>query len=82
MPCFGPLAEDVGVNPGLVLRDRGDAVRSVISRSTRFCSRTSKDHRKLEQLEKQIESLSAALQKVRAELQPSKVAPKTIQNNQ
>jgi hypothetical protein len=41
-----------------------------------------KEHRKVEQLEKQIEALTAGLQKVSGQLELSKTAPQTALNNQ
>jgi hypothetical protein len=41
-----------------------------------------KEHRKVAQLEKQIEALTAGLQKVSAQLELSKSAPQTVVNNQ
>ena len=40
-----------------------------------------KEHRKVEQLEKQVEALTAGLQKVSAQLELSKPAPQTVLNN-
>jgi hypothetical protein len=40
-----------------------------------------KEHRKVEQLEKKIEALTAGLQKVSAQLEVSKPAPQTVLNN-
>jgi hypothetical protein len=40
-----------------------------------------KEHRKVEQLEKQVEKLTAGLQKVSAQLELSKSEPKTVLNN-
>ena len=40
-----------------------------------------KEHRKIEQMEKQIEALTANLQKVSAQLELSKSAPQTVLNN-
>ena len=40
-----------------------------------------KEHRKVEQLEKQVAALTAGLQKVSAELEMSKSAPQTVSNN-
>jgi hypothetical protein len=37
-----------------------------------------KEHRKVEQLEKQVEALTAGLQKVSAQLELSKSAPRTV----
>jgi hypothetical protein len=41
-----------------------------------------KKHRKVEQLEKQVEALTAGLQKVSAQIEVSKAASQTVQNNQ
>jgi hypothetical protein len=41
----------------------------------------SKEHRKVVQQQKQIEALSAGLQKVSAQLELSKPAPQTVLNN-
>jgi uncharacterized coiled-coil protein SlyX len=40
-----------------------------------------KEHRKVEQMQKQIEALTAGLQKVSAQLQLGKHAPQTALNN-
>jgi len=40
-----------------------------------------KEHRKVEQLEKQVEALTAGLQKVSAQLELSKPAPQTVSSN-
>ena len=39
-----------------------------------------KEHRKVEQLEKQIEAVTAGLQKVSAQLEASKPAPQVVNN--
>jgi hypothetical protein len=41
-----------------------------------------KEHRKVEQLEKQVEVLTAGLQKVSAQLEVRKPAPQTVLNDQ
>jgi len=41
-----------------------------------------KEHRKVEQMQKQIDALTAGLQKVSAQLDLSKTAPQTVLNNQ
>jgi hypothetical protein len=41
-----------------------------------------KEHRKVEQLEKQVEKLAAGLQKVSAQLELRKSAPQTVSNDQ
>jgi hypothetical protein len=82
-PQFGLIAEEVAkVNPALVLPDkegkpytvRYDAVNVML------LNEFLKEHRKVEQLEKQIEALTAGLQKVSAQLEVSKPAPQTVKN--
>ena len=41
-----------------------------------------KEHRKVQELEKQVEKLTAGLQKVSAQLELNKSAPQTVWNNQ
>jgi predicted ribosome quality control (RQC) complex YloA/Tae2 family protein len=93
-PQFGLIAEEVAkVNPALVLPDkegkpytvRYDAVNAML------LNEFLKDHRKVEQLtkdfqskfaeqQKQIEALTAGLQKVSAQLEASKPAPHVVNN--
>src|SRR5881628_517791 len=95
IPQFGLVAEDVEkVNPDLVARDdqgkpytvRYEAVNAML------LNEFLKEHRKVEQLkkdfeskiaeqQKQIELLTAGLQKVSAQLELSKAAPQTVLNN-
>ena len=91
-PQFGLVAEEVAeVNPDLVVRDdegeiytvRYDAVNAML------LNEFLKTHRKMEAQEamiarqqKQIETLTAGLQKVSAQLELSKPAPHTALNNQ
>src|SRR5947207_794908 len=84
-PQFGLVAEEVAkVNPTLVLPDkqgkpytvRYDAVNAML------LNEFLKEHRKVEQLEKQIEALTTGLQKVSAQLEASKPAPQVVNNNQ
>ena len=95
-PQFGLIAEDVAkVNPALVLPDkegkpytvRYDAVNAML------LNEFLKEHRKVEeqrrdfeaaiaQQQKQIDALTAGLQEVSAELELSKAAPQTAENNQ
>jgi hypothetical protein len=90
------VAEDVEkVNPNLVVRDeqgkpytvRYEAVNAML------LNEFLKEHRKVEQQrkdfeaaiarqQKQIEALTAAVQKVSAQLELSKSVPQTVQNNQ
>jgi hypothetical protein len=96
IPMFGLIAEEVEkVNPDLVSRDeegkaftvRYEAVNAML------LNEFLKEHRKVEQLtkdfeaklaqqQKQIEALTAGLQKVSAQLELSKPAPRTVGNNQ
>jgi len=84
-PQFGLIAEEVAkVNPDLVVRDaqgeiytvRYDAVNAML------LNEFLKEHRKVQALEKQVEKLTAGLQKVSAQLELSKAAPRTVLNNQ
>jgi hypothetical protein len=79
------VAEQVEkVNPDLVARDeegkpytvRYEAVNAML------LNEFLKEHRKVEQLQKQVEALTAGLQKVSAQLELSKPAPQTVLNNQ
>ena len=75
---FGLVAKDVEkVNPDLVVRDneglpysvRYDAVNAML------LNEFLKEHRRVEQLEKEVENLTTGLQKVSAQLEASKPAP-------
>jgi hypothetical protein len=90
-PQFGLIAEEVAkVNPALVLPDkegkpytvRYDAVNAML------LNEFLKEHGKVEKLQaaivqqqKQIEALTAGLQKVSAQLELNKRAPETVSNN-
>ena len=94
IPQFGLVAEDVEkVNPALVVRDkegkpytvRYDAVNAML------LNEFLKEHRKVEELkkdfkativqqQKEIEALTADLQKVSAQLEASKAAPQVVNN--
>ena len=92
IPQFGLVAEEVEkVNPDLVARDeqgkpytvRYEAVNAML------LNEFLKEHRKVQEQEatiarqqKQIEALTAGLQKVSAQLEASKPAPQTVLNNQ
>ena len=82
---FGLVAEDVAkVTPDLIVRDkegnpytvRYDAVNAMV------LNEFLKEHRKVERLEKQVEALTAGLQKVTAQIELSKSAPQTVLNDQ
>jgi len=91
-PQFGLVAEDVAkVNPDLVARDadgkpytvRYDAVNAML------LNEFLKEHHTVQEqgvtiarLQKQIEALTAGLQKVSAQLELSKSAPQTVLNDQ
>ena len=83
-PQFGLIAEEVAkVNPALVLADkegkpytvRYDAVNAML------LNEFLKEHRKVEELEKQVQALSSGLHKVTAQLELSKPAPQTVVND-
>jgi len=85
IPQFGLVAEEVEkVNRALVARDddgkpytvRYEAVNAML------LNEFLKEHRKVEQLEKQVAALTAGFQKVSAQLELSKSAPQTVLNNQ
>ena len=82
---FGLVAEDVAkVNPDLVVRDEEGKPYSVRydQVNAMLLNEFLKEHRKVEQLEKQIEKLAAGLQKVSAQLEMSGPAPQTVVNHQ
>jgi hypothetical protein len=85
VPQFGLVAEEVEkVNPDLVARDpkgevytvRYDAVNAML------LNEFLKEHGKVQALEKQVEKLTAGLQKVSAQIEASKPAPQMATNNQ
>jgi hypothetical protein len=80
---LGLLAEDVEkVNSDLVVRDkegkpytvRYDAINAML------LNEFLKEHQKVQELEKQVEKLTAGLQKVSAQLEASKPAPQVVNN--
>jgi hypothetical protein len=95
-PQFGLIAEEVAeVNPDLVVRDENGEIYTVRydAVNAMLLNEFLKEHRKVEQLkrdfesklaeqQKQIEALTAGLQKVNAQLEVSKPAPQTVLNNQ
>ena len=83
-PQFGLIAEDVAeVNPTLVVRDKNGEIYTVRYEAVNamLLNEFLKEHRKVEQLEKQVEKLTTGLQKVSAQLELSKPAPQTVLNN-
>jgi Chaperone of endosialidase len=82
-PQFGLVAEDVAnVNPALVVRDAKGEVYTVRYEAVNamLLNEFLKEHRKVEQLEKQVKALATGLQKVSAQLELNKPAPQTINN--
>jgi hypothetical protein len=94
-PAFGLIAEEVAdVNPDLVVRDKEGKPFSVRydQVNAMLLNEFLKEHAKVEQLkkdfesriaeqQKQIEALTAGLQKVSANLEMNKPAPQTVLNN-
>jgi len=83
-PQFGLIAEEVAkVNPDLVTRDRDGKIYSVRYEAVNamLLNEFLKEHRKVEQMQEQIEALTAGLQKVSAQLELSKAAPQTVATN-
>jgi len=90
IPQFGLVAEEVEkVNPDLVARDAKGEVYSVRYEAVNamLLNEFLKEHRKNEKqeatiarLEKQIEALTAGLQKLSAQLEVSKSAPQMVSN--
>jgi hypothetical protein len=91
MPQFGLIAEEVAkINPALVLPDkegkpytvRYDAVNAML------LNEFLKEHRTVNELratvaqqQKQLEAVTAGLQKVSAQLELNKAAPQTVLND-
>jgi hypothetical protein len=92
---FGLIAEDVAkVNPDLVVRDKNGEIYTVRYEAVNamLLNEFLKEHRKVEQLNKNLESkiaeqqrqikaLSAGLQKVSAQVEASKITPRMVLNN-
>jgi hypothetical protein len=91
-PWFGLIAEDVAeVNPDLIARDKEGKPFGVRydQVNVMLLNEFLKEHHKVQELEanaarqqKQIEALTAGLQKVSAQLELSKPTPQTVLNNQ
>jgi ABC-type hemin transport system substrate-binding protein len=85
IPQFGLVAEEVEkVNPDLVIHDdsgkpftvRYEAVNAML------LNEFLKEHRKVEELEKQIKALTATVQKVNDQLEVNRRAPELVLNDQ
>jgi endosialidase-like protein len=84
-PQFGLIAEEVAqVNPDLVVRDENGEIYTVRydAVNAMLLNEFLKEHQKVQQLEKQIEKLTAGLQKVSDQLELSRPAPRVVENNQ
>ena len=91
-PQFGLIAEEVAeVNPDLVVRDKNGEIYTVRydQVNAMLLNEFLKEHRKVETLEATVAHLaetvkeqSAQIQKVSAQLELNKPAPKTALNNQ
>ena len=84
-PQFGLVAEHVErVSPDLVVRDKEGKPYSVRYEAVNamLLNEFLKEHRKVQQLEKQVEKLTAGLQKVSAQLEAIKPAQLVVNNNQ
>jgi hypothetical protein len=92
IPQFGLVAEDVEkVNPDLVARDaegkpytvRYEAVNAMLlNEFLKEHKALVEEHRTVEELKKEVATLTVGLQKVSAQLEVSKPAPQTVLNNQ
>ena len=88
IPQFGLVAEEVeAINPDLVVRDKEGKVNTVRydAVNAMLLNQFLKEHRKNEEqeativcLQKQVEALTAGLQKVSAQLELNKAAPQTV----
>ncbi len=81
---FGLIAEEVAqISPELITRDKEGKPQTVRYEAVNamLLNEFLKEHRKVEQLEKQLEVLTAGLQKVSAQLELSNSAPQTVLND-
>ncbi len=85
IPQFGLVAEEVEkVNPDLVARDAEGKIFTVRYEAVNamLLNEFLKAHRQLQEQQKQIEALTAGLQKVSAQLEASRPAPQMVLNNE
>ena len=90
-PRFGLIAEEVAkVAPDLVVRDRNGEIYSVRYEAVNamLVNEFLKEHRTVNELkvtvaqqQKELEALTAGLQKVSAQLELNKAAPQTVLND-
>jgi hypothetical protein len=84
-PCFGLIAEEVAeVNPDLVVRNKDGDIYTVRydQVNAMLLNEFLKARRQIDAQQKQIDALTAGLQKVSAQLELSKSAPQTVLNDQ
>jgi len=84
-PQFGLIAEEVAkVNPELVARDRNGEIYTVRYEAVNamLLNEFLKEHHKVQDLQRQVEKLTAGLQKVSDELELSKHASQMVGNRQ
>jgi hypothetical protein len=85
IPQFGLVGEEVEkVNPDLVARDDEGKVYTVRYEAVNamLLNEFLKEHRKVQELEKQVEKLAAGLQKVSAQVEMRRQTPQMVVNNQ
>jgi hypothetical protein len=83
IPQFGLVAEQVAkVNPALVARDAQGKVYTVRYEAVNamLLNEFLKEHSTVQELKKEVAALTAGLQKVSAQLEASKPAPKMVNN--
>ena len=83
-PQFGLIAEEVAkVNPDLVVRDDNGEIYTVRYEAVNamLLNEFLKEHRKVQDLEKQIEALTAGLQKVTAQVEAANSLPRVVSDN-
>ena len=85
VPQFGLIAEEVEkVNPELVVHDEEGKVNTVRydAVNAMLLNEFLKEHRKVQDLEKQVEALTATVQKVSNQLELNKSAQQVVASNQ
>jgi len=83
MPQFDLVAEEVErVNPDLVKRDRDGKLQTVRHEAVNamLLNEFLKEHRTVQELKKEVAALTAGLQKVSAQLDANKPAPRMVNN--
>ena len=82
---YGLIAEDVAeLNPELAIRDGKGQIESLryMAIYNMMLNEFIKARRQIDAQQKQIDALTAGLQKVSAQLEASKPAPQVVNNNQ